>query len=111
MVRGGLSEWAHLLIKTLEDVEFDVLTIAPTGEEEQLYVKLPNVNKIVIVPLIRSNVPKGSPPLPKALSRNLASFLRSTLCGKSIDFDSINKVQGLHLVNKGWLNSRSLGHQ
>jgi len=106
LVRGGLSEWAHLLIKTLEDVEFDVFSIAPTGEEEQLYEKLPNLNKIVIVPLIRSNVPKGSPPLPKALSRNLASFLRNALCGKSIDFDTINKAQWLHLVNKEWLNSR-----
>ena len=100
LVRGGLSEWAHLLIKTLEDVEFDVLAITPTGEEEQLYEKLPNVNKIVIVPIIRSNASKETSSLPEALSRNLANFLRSTLCGKPIDLDSINKVQGLHLASK-----------
>jgi hypothetical protein len=37
VVRGGLSEWAHMLIKTLKDVQFDLYCIAPEGKTEPVY--------------------------------------------------------------------------
>jgi len=29
IIRGGLSEWAHMLIKALKDVTFDIYCITP----------------------------------------------------------------------------------
>ena len=49
-VRGGLSEWAHLLIKTLKDIQFDVLCIVPPGISKSVYEKLPNMDQVVITP-------------------------------------------------------------
>ena len=104
--QGGLSEWAHLLIKKLKDVEFEIFCIVPTGEEEQHYEKLPNVNEIIIKPVIGSNAPKQTSPLPKAASMDLANSLRNTLRGAALNCDGIVKLRKSYPVGKWWLTSR-----
>ena len=60
-IRGGLSEWAHILIKALKDVRFDVYCITPTADVKwkPVYEKFLNAERVVIKPLI-STRPGGN---------------------------------------------------
>ena len=107
VVRGGLSEWAHLLIKTLKDVEFSVLCVTPTGEEEQLYEKLPNVNEVAIRPLIRNQAFRKTSSLPEVVSMNLADSLGNILNGECLDCESIVEIRKRYPIEKWWLTSRA----
>lgn len=105
IVRGGLSEWAHLLIKTLTDIEFDVLCIARTGKEKGVYDKLPNLNRVMIRPLLTSGPPRRSS-LPGTASARWADLLRGVLQGAALDCEGIVKFGNRYPLEKEWLTSR-----
>jgi glycosyltransferase involved in cell wall biosynthesis len=106
MARGGLSEWANLLIKTLKDMEFEVWCIGPTGKEKRLYEKPHNVNQMLIKPVVRNHVHKKTSPLPKAISTNLADSLGSALRGVPLDCKGIAEARERYPIERGWLTSR-----
>ncbi len=106
IVRGGLSEWAHLLIKTLPDIEFDVYCIAPDMHSNIVYEKLPNVRDIVIHPLIDVNFPMyNKSVLSKVASVELAQSLVSSLHGTPMDFNTIIDINKTFKIDKWWLTN------
>jgi glycosyltransferase involved in cell wall biosynthesis len=106
IVRGGLSEWAHLLMKTLRDVEFDVLCIAPKAGDKPLYEKLPNVNRVIIRPILRKEGLGGYDTLPRPASVRLGDTLASVLRGRPVDCERLARIADRFDINKGWLRSR-----
>ncbi|MCR4393557.1 MAG: GT4 family glycosyltransferase PelF [Dehalococcoidales bacterium] len=61
VIAGGLSEWAHMLIKALKDIEFKIFCIIPYEEEKPWkYERLPNISSVVIKPIVRTNVNKSN---------------------------------------------------
>ncbi|MBE0480241.1 MAG: GT4 family glycosyltransferase PelF [Dehalococcoidia bacterium] len=106
VLRGGLSEWTHLLIKTLKDIQFDVLCITATGTEKPVYEKQENVSRFVLralTPAVRSS--RGSM-LPGLASRALSDCLRTVLEGKPVDFEQTVRVCRKYAVGKGMLTTR-----
>ena len=55
ITKGGLSEWAHLLIKTSKYIDFDVLCIGPDKKYENVYDRLPNLHRVIVRPLACTN--------------------------------------------------------
>lgn len=109
IVRGGLSEWAHMLIKTLNDVEFDVFCTTGSGKERPTYSKLKNVKSRVIVPLIGARSKRKSS-LPRNVTRTLSDSLQNVLLGAPLDLESIVKIRKRYNIDKGWLLSESYWH-
>jgi glycosyltransferase involved in cell wall biosynthesis len=96
-----------MLIKTLKDVEFDVFCIMASEEKKPwAYEKLPNVNQVIVTPLIRGDMPKKHN-LPKADSANLVEFLKDSSHGATLDLESLIEALRHHHADKGWLQSRS----
>ncbi len=106
-IRGGLSEWAHMLTKALPDVDFDFLCITNTGKEKPLYEPWPNVKNVYMRPMLRAGGPVGKSSLPDVVSRNLAEALKSTLDGEAVDFETVVEIRRRYEVNRSWLASRS----
>jgi len=108
IIRGGLSEWAHMLIKALKDVKFDVYCITPTAENKwkPVYEKFPNVDRIIIKPLIRTKTLKDTGIVTKQLSLALAKLLENAADGVPADFKKIVLEIGVTAVGKGWLASK-----
>jgi glycosyltransferase involved in cell wall biosynthesis len=85
--RGGVSEWCHLLIKNMDDVDFDIFTISP--EKKILYEPPKN---LVERHITRLNAPKLSPT--KKRDRKIKSLIGLTmpvLTGNPIDCRSLQK--------------------
>jgi glycosyltransferase involved in cell wall biosynthesis len=108
VIRGGLSEWAHMLIKALKDVRFDVYCITPTADPKwkPVYEKFPNVDKVIIKPLIRTGKVKNTGIVSKELSSALAKFLENAADGVPADFKKIVWELGANSFSKEWLASR-----
>jgi polysaccharide biosynthesis protein PelF len=108
IIRGGLSEWAHMLIKALKDVQFDVYCITPTDERKwkPVYEKFPNVDQVIIKPLIRADGIKDSRRIPKQLSSDVAKLLENAADGVPVDFKKIVWETDASSINKGWLASK-----
>jgi len=108
IIRGGLSEWAHMLIKALKDVTFDVYCITPTDERKwkPVYERFPNVDQVIIKPLIRNEAIKDTRMVPKHLSSALTRLLENAADGAPADFTKIVGEKGASSVNKGWLASK-----
>ena len=108
IIRGGLSEWAHMLIKALKDVKFDVYCITPSAERDwkPVYEKFPNVDQLIIKPLIRTDKVKNTRTVPKELSSALAKLLENAADGVTADFKKIVWELGATSVGKGWLASK-----
>ena len=109
VVRGGLSEWAHMLIKHLPDIEFDVFCITPTAERKwvPVYEKLPNVNKVTIRPLIRPGALNRNSYVSKQVAVQLVKLLKKSFNGEPMDLQDLVQLQRSEPIKKGWLNSKS----
>ena len=109
IVLGGLSEWAHMLIKHLKDIEFDVFCIAPTLEDKwvPVYEKLPNVGQVIIKPLIRADTLNQTSHESRDLSVHLVNLLKQSSDGQPVDFEDLVRLQPSAAVKKGWLSSKS----
>ncbi len=109
IVLGGLSEWAHMLIKHLKDIEFDIFCIAPTSEDKwvPVYEKLPNVGKVIIKPLIRPHTLHQTSHTSKQLSVDLVKLLKQSSNGEPMDLRNLVKLHRSTDIKKGWLNSKS----
>lgn len=109
VILGGLSEWAHMLIKHLKDVEFDVFCITPTAEDKwvSVYERLPNVGKVIIKPLIRPDTFNQTCHVSKQLTGHLVDLLKRTSDSEPMDLQKLVNLQRSTIVNKGWLNSKS----
>jgi polysaccharide biosynthesis protein PelF len=106
IVFGGLSEWAHMLIKSLKDVQFDIFCITPSKDKiTPVYEKLPNVNKVIIKPLIREHSPNHSRNPSNQASSRLAHFLKETGTGTISELENLVKSLGKYPVGKQWMNS------
>ena len=108
IIRGGLSEWAHMLIKALKDVTFDVYCITPTEESKwkPVYEKFPNVDRVIIKPLIRTKTGVKTSNAPQKVSSALVKLLENVMNGEPADFEKFVRLQGITAVNKGWLTSK-----
>jgi polysaccharide biosynthesis protein PelF len=107
IARGGLSEWAHQLIRLLNYVDFDIFCIAPTGRERQIYEKLPNVDRVIISGLAQPSVQSNGARLSKPISVDLANSLSSVLSGSPLDCERVVDLLGQHNVGKPWLRSKT----
>ena len=107
VVRGGLSEWAHMLIKALKDVRFDVFCITPNADRDwkPVYEKFPNVDRVIIKPLIRAGA-ENTRTVSKEVSLALAKLMGNAIGGRPADFDGIVRLKGVTRTDKGWLASR-----
>jgi glycosyltransferase involved in cell wall biosynthesis len=108
IIRGGLSEWAHMLIKALKDVTFDIYCITPTEESKwkPVYEKFPNVDRVIIKPLIRTKAGAKTNNAPQKVSSALVKLMENVMNGESADFEKIVRLQGLTSVGKEWLTSK-----
>jgi len=108
MIPGGLSEWAHMLIKNLKNVEFEIFCIVPFEEARPwVYERLPNINQVVVRPIVRSYAPRFSRSWPKSVSAGVVDFLNVGNEGLPWNLEEIVKAINYRSVNKGWLNSRA----
>ncbi len=108
IIRGGLSEWAHMLIKALKDVKFDVYCISPTAESKwkPVYEKFPNIDRVIINPLIRTDMVPHNGMMTKQLSSALARMLENAADGVPAEFKNIVWEPGAGSVSKRWLASK-----
>ena len=106
VVQGGLSEWAHELIKELNYVNFDVFCIAPPGRKKPLYAKLPNVDRISICEISQSDKSEKSPDLPKSISGELANYLKAVLYGEPLNCENLSDLLKEYRITKNWLRSK-----
>jgi glycosyltransferase involved in cell wall biosynthesis len=104
--RGGLSEWAHELIKQLNFTNFDIFCIAPPGPKRQLYDGLPNVGRVVISEVTASTTRREKSALPKAISKELSGCLASVLYGSALDCERLAELSEGHHITKAWLHSK-----
>jgi len=107
IARGGLSEWAHQLIRLLNYVDFDIFCIAPTGRERQIYEKLPNVDRVIISGLTQPYDQRNGARLSKPISVELASSLSGVLSGSLVNCEIIADLLGQHSVGRPWLRSKT----
>lgn len=90
IIPGGLSEWAHMLIKNLKDIEFEIFCIVAFEEEKPwVYERLPNINNVVVKPLIRSNKKKSHGKLSKEASSALVDYFTGASEGKALSLDRL----------------------
>jgi len=106
VVRGGLSEWAHQLIKELDYIDFDVFCIAPPGREQELYDRLPNVERVVILEVAKLSIGSKSPALPKAISTALYDCLGGVTYGSPINCEPLAGLLREYHITKAWLRSK-----
>jgi len=106
IVRGGVSEWVHQFIRTLNSVDFDIFCLAPTGQEQQVYEKLPNVGHITICGITPPNARIKSPALPKAISMELSNCLGGVLYGNAINCERLADLLREYRITKTWLRSK-----
>ncbi len=106
--RGGLSEWAHELIRELEFVEFDILCIAPPRKTNPVYDKLPNLKDVVIVEVTDTGRSKKSSSLPKTISADLSNCLVEVLYGRSLDCERLAEIIRKYCIKKTWLQSKEV---
>jgi len=108
LIPGGLSEWAHMLIKNLKDIEFEIFCIVSFEENKPwVYERLPNINEFVVKPLIRSNSKNGHESLPKAASSCLTDFFEGVSAGLPLSLDSLVDTLPKHTIGKEWFNSQA----
>jgi glycosyltransferase involved in cell wall biosynthesis len=98
-----------MLIKALKNVKFDVYCISPTAERKwkPVYEKFPNVDQVIINPLIRTKTYTQNRIMTKQLSTSLARLLENAADGVPADFEKIIGEKGAGSVNKRWLASRA----
>ncbi|HXY74633.1 MAG TPA: GT4 family glycosyltransferase PelF [Dehalococcoidales bacterium] len=106
IVRGGVSEWTHQLIKELHSVEFDVYCIAPPGITKSLYDKPSNLKRIIISDLGSPNRRSKKPSLPKSDYDRVLEYLSGVLSGKPIDCEPLNEVTGRYTIPIALLGSK-----
>jgi glycosyltransferase involved in cell wall biosynthesis len=97
-----------MLIKNLKDVEFEIFCIVAFEEEKPwVYEKLPNINKVVVKPLIRSNTKKLQAQLSKEAFPALVDFFNGASEGKALGLENLIAALPRGIVGKSWLRSRS----
>jgi len=106
--RGGLSEWAHELIKQLKFIEFDIFCIAPPQRTKSLYDKLPNIKNIVTVEVSNTDRSRKSSTLPKSISAELSDCLGDALYGRHINCERLAEIVKEYHIKKTWLRSREV---
>lgn len=106
VVRGGLSEWAHMLIKNMDHVDFDIFSLTMKGKEAPQYEQLPNVQNMIISPLISAPSSKKSN-MPEHEASRLAQAMRNMLYGDILDVHTIMEIRKKHGIDKGWMASRA----
>ncbi len=106
IVRGGVSEWAHQFIKKLGYIDFDVFCLAPSGQERQIYEKLPNVDIVKICGITPPSSPRKSSTLQKAASVELANCLSPVLYGNPVNCENMANLLQEHSITKAWLRSK-----
>ena len=109
IVRGGLSEWAHMLIRHSKDIEFDVFCILPTAEKkwESIYEKLPNVNQVIKKPLIRADSLSQNRHAKEQVSAGMIKLLKESFNGEPMDLQDMARLQVSAPIKKGWLSSEN----
>ena len=107
VIRGGLSEWAHMLIKSLADVRFDVFCIVPYDEPRvPVYEKLPNIDQIIIKPIVRANPGRPQIDLTQQTRNGIPNLFKQMTLGQSLPVEEIYDPDQKYPVNKDWLASR-----
>ncbi len=106
MVRGGLSEWAHQLISSLSEIEFEIICVMPNETCELVYETPPNVTKVTIKPTISSSDHKKNASMLKEVSIDLANPLKNVLYGKSLNCEDVIRTLERYPSKDGWLTSR-----
>lgn len=103
---GGLSEWAHILVKNLSQVDFDVFCMTIPGKETPRYAEWPNILSTTIVPFSSSVAGKRCH-LPREVSTRVAESLQNTLWGTPMDVETLHEATARYGLNKAWLLSKS----
>jgi len=97
-----------MLIKNLKDVEFEIFCIVAFEENKPwVYERLPNINKFVVKPLIRSNGKREHSKLSAATSSNLANFFSGVSEGQPLSLESLVDSFPKHEAGKEWLKSQA----
>jgi glycosyltransferase involved in cell wall biosynthesis len=86
--RGGVSEWCHLLIKNMDDINFDVFTISP--EEKILYKPPENLDECHITRLTAPKI--FQPHTRNRKMRSVIGLVMPALTGNPIDCRSLQKL-------------------
>ena len=108
IIPGGLSEWAHMLIKNLKDVEFEIFCIVAFEEDKPwVYERLPNINNVVVKPLMRSNTKNKRANLPKEAFTSLEEFFNGASEGRPLDLENLVHALPRGAAGKTWLRSQS----
>ncbi len=109
IIHGGFSEWAHLLIRTLKDIEFEfeVLCISAKENEAPIYEKLPNVRTVTIKPLGSGKRLNRATYMPESVSARMVDLIEPAFSGKALDFKRILEIAELYAANRGWLASHN----
>ena len=107
MVRGGLSEWAHQLVSSLPEIEFEIICVMPNGTSERVYETPPNVTKVTVKPTISSSDHKKNASMLREVSIDLANSLRNVLYGKSINCEDVIRTLERYPSKDGWLGYTS----
>jgi glycosyltransferase involved in cell wall biosynthesis len=106
IVRGGVSEWTHQLIKGLNNIEYDIFCLSPLGNEEPIYEKLPNIGNVIIRQASQAKTQSNGRKLPRSSFSELCDCLEGTFHGKPIDCKRIVKLVEHCTIPKEWQLSK-----
>jgi polysaccharide biosynthesis protein PelF len=107
VLRGGLSEWAHMLITSLGDVTFDIFCIVPYDEPQvPVYKKLPNVDRVIIKPIMRSKPGRKPQELTPQIRKALPRLIKQLSSGQSLSLEGLFDPTQKYPIGKNWLTSR-----
>jgi len=107
VISGGLSEWAHMLIKALKDIEFSIFCIIPFEEEKPWrYEKLPNIRTVVVKPIIRTHTSGSGELTDHTIEVIMKEFLDLIREPRSWDMKSLLGATGFRPPDRKLFNTR-----
>ena len=88
VIRGGLSEWCHQLIRESTDIQFSVFCMVPPGYEEPVYELPPNVSTGLISVIGGSSHLRPSR-LPEAVAQRIVDLVEAIGYGDPINCEEL----------------------
>jgi len=97
-----------MLIKNLQDVEFEIFCIVGFEEEKPwVYERLTNINRYVVKPLLRSYTKRARADIPKEAFSILSDFFTLASDGSAMGLESLVNTLPRGTIGKSWLRSES----
>jgi glycosyltransferase involved in cell wall biosynthesis len=95
-----------MLIKSTKDVQFNIFCIVPYDEPQKwVYNKFPNVDQVVIKPILRAKASQTSQPLVRGIRDALPGLVRQMLVGQALSVEKLNALKQAYPVSKNWLST------